>query len=115
MMTFRIVFFLLPLFLIACTTFQPHKSEIYPVQQENGTTQVKVKFHEKDKISLGSSVNAYIHTCELKVNAKGLERNICSTKLIGKGKINKFYEDKLALVEFDSSVQLDDSSQFEVE
>ncbi|MFZ3230230.1 MAG: hypothetical protein WA160_08495 [Pseudobdellovibrio sp.] len=111
----KIVFFFSSLLVFGCTSFQPHKSEIYPVRQDSGATQVKVKFHDTDKVNLGDSVNAYTHVCQLKVNAKGLERNICHSKLVGKGKINKFYEDKTALVEFDSSVQIDESNKFEVE
>ncbi len=115
MNSFKMVLFSMPLFFLGCVSFDPHQSEIAPVRQEFGATQVKIKFHDKDKVELGSPVAAYDRTCETKVNVKGLERNVCNTKFLGKGKIIKFYETKVALVEFDSSVQIGESSKFEVE
>ena len=104
---------LLPFLFIGCA-FKPHKPVTSPVRVENGSTQVKVRLHNDDKTELGTIVGAYAKTCIETVSLKGFAKTICSSKLLGEGKITKQLEDKVSLVEFDPAVEINDATEFEV-
>lgn len=104
---------LLPIIFIGCA-FKPHKPVTPPVQVENGSTQVKVRLHDDIKAELGTTVGAYAKNCIERVSSKGFARTVCSSKLVGQGKITKQLEDKVSLVEFDPAVEINDATEFEV-
>ncbi len=104
------------LFLLAFVgcTFKPHRSDTSPSAQANGNNQVKVSFHSDDKIQVGAKVGAYSRHCRQQLTTKGFERTVCGTKLFGEGIITKILVAQVALVEFDSAVEIDDTTMFEV-
>ncbi len=107
-------FYCYVVYFFSCATFQPHKSEIYPVELENGKIHVKIKWHDKDRSDLGASVNAYSRECRQRLNSKGMDRTICAKKVVGEGKIIKILEDSTSFVEFQTGVKFDESTEFEI-
>lgn len=109
-----VTFLLIPLAFVffGCSTSM-YKPSDRPIRLENGATQVKIDLNDSTKAIEGSSVGAYAKNCLQKVNSKGYERTSCSLSYLGTGKITKV-ENKSSLVEFDSSVKIDDSTEFEI-
>lgn len=101
------------LLFVGCVS-NPHNPEVPIVTASNGNSQVTVKFHEKDVVSVGSSVDAFSKSCRETITTKGPDKTVCKLQLLGKGTVIQIQSDKVALVSFDQSVLLTNKTEFEV-
>lgn len=105
--------------LLTCLIFtgcisKPHKPIAPIVINPNGEAEVKIKFHEKDEVKIGSSVDALSKSCHESLTAKGMTRNVCKYQLLGLGKIIELQPEKIGTVVFDESISISDKNEFEV-
>ena len=91
-----------------------HISQTFPVQNYDGSTQIKVKFHDKDEIKIGAKVGAYLRSYSKSLPMWGFERLICKYKQIGDGRVVKILDENVGLIEFASEVEINDTIEFEV-
>lgn len=110
---FKLSFAVFALLIVGCNPTN-HRAELPIVEQETGRKIVKVNFHKKDQIKIGSSVDAIEKICVEKSGAKGNTRSECTSRLLGRGKVIEAQSATLALVEFDKSVILTNTSEFEI-
>lgn len=109
----NLLLILLPVFLLSCA-FKPHRSDISPIQLKDGSTQVRVTFHDDDKLKVGTRVGAYSKLCREKMSIKGIEKTVCGPKLFGEGIVTDIFDGRVGVVEFDSMVEIVDTTEFEV-
>lgn len=98
-MKYLLLVLLLPFFVSACAT-SPHAPESRPLNFQDGSSQVKVKFDKEDEAAVGSEVTALDKQCR-QVPWKDYVRTKCITSLVGIGNIVGINGD-ISTVEFKS-------------
>jgi len=109
----KVFLLVLPFILLSCAV-RSHRPEEPVTKIENGSSQVKVKLHKDEVAQVGSSIEAYAQDCHRSTNAKGLTRKICQPRLIGDGKVMQVLTNNTYLVEFDSTVPVTETTEFEI-
>lgn len=97
-------------FMVGCMSV-PHRSEGAVSKTEEGKNQVRIELHSDDPTEIGSQINAMDKKCR-RGSARLGAGEICSYSVKGTGRIISVNE-KQAVVEFPSNVQLNAETLFE--